>query len=251
MSEIDLLVKLKVWRPMDSDRPVRYCSLFGLAQAVALLLTCVGVWGCGSSPTTLAVENPAVSTAPDEQSRPINNPANAAPGSRDPIAPAATGPSHADSSAAKSNAQPGQATDVPAADESTDKKMLKPKLDKVDPATLIGQWKDSFFGTRTLTLNDDGSAQMVLDLDFAGRLLYGNRLEFEMKWTLEGAVIGIDVVSGKPESSARSAMKTWGERYVYLLDAVSDDRIEMRDWDGAASYTLKKVSLEKAAEPKP
>jgi len=251
MSEVHLPVKLKVWRPMDSDRPVRCCRLLGFAEPVALLLTCVGVWGCGSSPTTLAVENPAITIAPDEQPRPTNNSTDAAPNSPNPVVPAAARQNNADGRGANANALPGQAADVPVADESTDKKMLKPKLDNVDPASLIGQWKDSFFGTRTLTLNDDGSAQMVLDLDFAGRLLYGSRLEFEMKWSLEGAVIGIDVVSGKPENSAKSAMKTWGERYVYLLDAVSDDRIEMRDWDGAASYTLKRVSLEKAAEPKP
>ncbi|MEI8379873.1 MAG: hypothetical protein WCJ09_07080 [Planctomycetota bacterium] len=118
---------------------------------------------------------------------------------------------------------------------------LQPKLTKVDPAQLVGQWKDSFFGTRTLVLKPDGTAKMILDLDFTGRLLYGKRLEFDMVWSVDGAVVTIDILSGHPEKSAKSAMNTWGERYVYLLDCVEDHQVEMRDSDGSMSHVLRRV----------
>lgn len=118
---------------------------------------------------------------------------------------------------------------------------LQPKLTSVDPAQLVGQWKDTFFGTRTLTLHADGTAQMTLDLDFAGRLMYGKRLEFDMQWSVEGAVVTIDILDGRPAKSAKSAMNTWGNRYVYLLDCVEDHQVEMRDSDGSMNHVLRRV----------
>jgi hypothetical protein len=119
---------------------------------------------------------------------------------------------------------------------------LKAKLSSVNPDRLVGTWRDKFFGTRTLTLNADGSAKMVLDLDFAGRLMYGNRLEFDMKWSVEGANVMIDIIEGTPAKNAKSAMDTWGSRYEYLLDCVEDDKIEMRDWDGSMNHSLRRLS---------
>jgi len=124
---------------------------------------------------------------------------------------------------------------------------LQPKLTKVDPAQLVGQWKDSFFGTRTLILKADGTARMILDLDLTGRLLYGKRLEFDMEWSVEGAVVTIDILKGTPEKPARSAMNTWGERYVYLLDCVEDHQVEMRDSDGSMNYVLRRVAEDTTA----
>jgi len=125
---------------------------------------------------------------------------------------------------------------------------LQAKLEKVDRSQLVGTWRDTFLGTRTLTLNDDGTARMILDLDFAGRLLYGSRLDFNMTWTVEGATITIDILDGKPAKSAKSAMETWGKRYAYLLDCVEDHQIEMRDWDGSANYKLRRLPDEPAED---
>lgn len=143
---------------------------------------------------------------------------------------------------------PPPAIEPVAANAST----LQPKLMSVDASQLIGKWRDSFFGTRTLTLNADGTARMELDLDFAGRLLYGSRLDFDMRWQLEGATVTIDVIDGTPAKAAKSAMSTFGTRYVYLLDCVEDHTVEMRDDDGSMSHKLKRIPSDpKPAESKP
>lgn len=118
---------------------------------------------------------------------------------------------------------------------------LQPKLTMVDPARIVGSWRDSFFGTRTLTLNADGTAHMRLDFDFAGRLLYGSRLDFDMKWKLEDGVVTFDIIGGHPAKNANSAIEMWGKKYVYLLDHVEDNKVEMRDGVQATSYTLARL----------
>lgn len=186
--------------------------------AVSCALTAI-LSGCSGS---LAVE----STVPDQLPS-IKNEKQPAP----------------ESVAEQNVATPAQGTtEKPAESATTVTTGLQPKLTKVDPAQLVGQWKDSFFGTRTLVLKPDGTAKMVLDLDFTGRLLYGKRLEFDMIWSVEGAVVTIDVLSGRPEKPAKSAMSTWGDRYVYLLDCVEDHQVEMRDSDGSMSHVLRRVS---------
>ena len=103
--------------------------------------------GCGSAPASLAVEGTGAAALPDVTAGTMPTPA------------------------AEAVSQP-----VP----ETASSALQPKLTTVDRNQLVGCWRDSFFGTRTLTLNSDGTAAMVLELDFAGRLLYGSRLDFDM-----------------------------------------------------------------------
>lgn len=111
----------------------------------------------------------------------------------------------------------------------------------VDPAQLVGRWQDPFFGKRTLVLNADGTAQMRLDLDFAGSLLYGKQVDFDMKWSLDKGTVTIDILSGKPEAAAKSLMDTWGTQHIYLLDLVESERIEMRDKRHLAGHTLQRL----------
>lgn len=132
----------------------------------------------------------------------------------------------------------------PQAPAAPEPQRLKPKLEHVAPDRLFGTWKDRFFGTRTLILNSDGTARMILDLDLAARLMYGSHLEFDMRWSVADASVSIEILSGTPKSSADSLMKSWGTRFEYLLDLVEQDRVEMRDWDGSMSYSLRRATDE-------
>ena len=82
---------------------------------------------------------------------------------------------------------------------------------------------------------------MILDLDLTASLMYGRHLEFEMRWSVANATVQIEILEGKPESSAQSLIKTWGTQFEYLLEHVADNEVEMRDWDGSMSYSLRRV----------
>ena len=199
---------------MNFDHPSIDRHRDRLCQCLFALLATCGLAGCNWS-TTMAVESSVDATngsVPDSA---------ATPAAKSPIEQSPT-------------------------EQPDENGRLKARLTTVDRTQLVGTWKDSFFGARTLTLNADGTARMVLDLDFAGRLMYGSRLDFDMTWSVEGATVSIDIIKGTPVKAAKSLMQTWGSRYEYLLDCVEDRRIEMRDWDGSMNYTLRRISDDKS-----
>jgi len=215
-------MKPLAWPRIADFRGITFGGLLGVAASLT---------GCNWSPPTLAVELPQ-STGSE---------LGVAPPTAETAAPETLPP--ADSSVA---CQPAEV--VPSTAQSSEvgqsQSELAPKVQNVAAAQLLGRWRDSFLGTRTLTLNADGSAKMELDLDFAGRLLYGKRLEFDMKWSLKDGVVAVDIVEGRPAAASKSAISIWGDRYEYLLDRVEADVVEMRSSDGSTNHTLRRLSAD-------
>lgn len=111
-----------------------------------------------------------------------------------------------------------------------------------DVQRLVGSWRDSFCGQRTLTLNADGTATMVLELDFARRLLYGKRLTFDMRWSVRESILTFEILTGTPLDAARSAMKIWGEKFEYRVVQLDDKQLEAWASDDSTLYKLRRES---------
>ena len=54
---------------------------------------------------------------------------------------------------------------------------------------LLGVWQDDYQGKRTMTLNEDGTGTMLVELSGWRASLYALKLRFEMQWRLEGKVL--------------------------------------------------------------
>ena len=87
---------------------------------------------------------------------------------------------------------------------------------------------------------------MLLDLDFAGRLLYGKTLEFDMRWSLNESVLSFVILTGRPVDAARSAIKLWGEAFEYRLELVDNERLHGWTSDDATLYKLRRVESPEA-----
>ena len=109
-----------------------------------------------------------------------------------------------------------------------------------DVERLIGSWRDSFCGQRTLTLNSDGTATMLLELDFARRLLYGKRLTFEMRWSVNESILTFEILTGSPLDTARSAMKVWGEKFEYRVVQLDDEQLQAWTSDDSTLHKLRR-----------
>lgn len=207
----------------------------GCCLATMLLVSCLS--GCNWSPTSLAVENPNVDRTPITTA-PIDDTSISSTASEPIVEPEPV-------TKTESVPQPESTPSTlfqPATTTTPDERVLQPKLTEVDRSQLLGRWQDQFYGKRILTLKDDGTARMELELDFAGRLLYGKRLEFDLKWSVDGARVVIDILDGKPAKQAKSLMNTWGCRYEYLLDCVENHQVEMRAWDGSSNHVLRRLA---------
>ncbi len=116
-----------------------------------------------------------------------------------------------------------------------------------DVKQLVGCWQDSFYGQRTLTLKPDGTATMFLKLDFAGRLLYGKTLEFDLNWSLDGSTLSFEILTGRPVDAAQSAMKLWGEAFDYRLELVDNESLHGWASDDSTLYKLRRVDASDAS----
>ncbi len=114
-----------------------------------------------------------------------------------------------------------------------------------DVERLIGSWRDSFCGQRTLTLNSDGTATMLLELDFARRLLYGKRLTFEMRWSVNESILTFEILTGSPLDTARSAMKVWGEKFEYRVVQLDGEQLQAWTSDDSTLYKLRREADDK------
>ena len=48
---------------------------------------------------------------------------------------------------------------------------------------LVGAWEDDYQGHRTMTLNDDGTGVMIVELSGLTASLFASRLRFDMEWS--------------------------------------------------------------------
>src|SRR5438876_1134561 len=63
---------------------------------------------------------------------------------------------------------------------------------------MLGVWQDSYQGKRTMTLNEDGSGTMLVELTGLQATLFAPKLRFDMQWTVEGKIFKQRTEGGEP-----------------------------------------------------
>ncbi|MFM8285488.1 MAG: hypothetical protein ACKOGA_02015 [Planctomycetaceae bacterium] len=101
---------------------------------------------------------------------------------------------------------------------------------------MLGVWRDYYRGERTLTLNSDGTGQMVVVLAGFAKKMFAERLSFEVAWSLEGGLLVMETRSGQPESKFQLIRKLYGDRAEYDLLSVDPQVMRWRDAGGKTEY---------------
>lgn len=101
---------------------------------------------------------------------------------------------------------------------------------------LLGVWRDYYRGERTLTLNADGTGQMVVVLAGFAKKMFAERLSFEVDWSLDGDLLIMETRSGQPESKFQLIRKLYGDRAEYNLLSVDPQLMRWRDAGGKTEY---------------
>lgn len=109
---------------------------------------------------------------------------------------------------------------------------------------LLGVWQDEYQGKRTMTLNDDGTGTMVVELSGLQARLFASTLRFEMVWSVDGKILKKRTVSGEPAGKVNLILKTMGDTAEDSILEVSDDRLLLLDKDGKTEYDWKRVQPE-------
>jgi hypothetical protein len=132
--------------------------------------------------------------------------------------------------ATKSEASP--ATEVPvspgqlpatATPSSTAAKASSP--DEELKAKFLGIWTHSENGDHWIENRPDGTARMLLKLDFFASLLYGKQAHMDLTWDVKDGVLTHTVVSGTPIANVNNIVKDYGKSRHYTILETTPERM--------------------------
>ena len=105
---------------------------------------------------------------------------------------------------------------------------------------VVGTWADEYKGKRTMTVHQDGTATMVVELEGSNALL-GSRLRFEMEWSIEAGRLKKRTVGGEPSGRVNLILKAMGDRVDESILELTEQRLLLLDGDGRTRYDWRRV----------
>ena len=98
---------------------------------------------------------------------------------------------------------------------------------------VVGTWRLVDQGERIVTNRPDGTATMVVRLNFLGALLYGERLDFELTWEVKDGVLTHAIVSGKPKANVDRLIRDFGSSMSSRILSLDDEALLLEETDGS------------------
>ena len=106
---------------------------------------------------------------------------------------------------------------------------------------VLGTWHDEYQGKRTMTLNEDGTGTMIVELSGWRAALSAPRLKFNMKWSLKDGYLKKQTISGEPETQVKMILSTMGDHVDEPILELTEDRLLLLDKDGKTKYDWRRV----------
>jgi hypothetical protein len=106
---------------------------------------------------------------------------------------------------------------------------------------LLGVWQDHYQGKRTMTLNEDGTGTMLVELSGFQATLFASKLRFDMRWSLEGKILKKRSVGGEPSNKVNMILNTMGNTAEDTIQELTDDRLLLLDKNGKTQYDWKRI----------
>jgi hypothetical protein len=114
---------------------------------------------------------------------------------------------------------------------------------------VLGVWQDHYRGKRTLTVREDGTATMLVELSGMKAALYASRLRFDMNWSITDGRLKKQTVGGDPPGKVKLILKLMGDQVNEPILELTKDRLLLLDGDGKQKYDWKRIPPAKAAAP--
>ena len=114
---------------------------------------------------------------------------------------------------------------------------------------LVGVWEDDYQGRRTMTIREDGTATMVVQLSGWKSVLYASRLEFWMVWSVQDGRLKKQTTGGKPSGKVNAILKMMGNSVTEKILEVTADRLVLLDQNGKRRYEWRRVKPALAPNP--
>jgi len=92
-----------------------------------------------------------------------------------------------------------------------------------------------------MTLNDDGTGTMLVELSGVQAALFASKLRFDMQWSLDGKKLIKKTIGGEPASKVNLILNTMGDTAEDTIVEVTADRLLLLDKDGKTQYDWRRV----------
>jgi hypothetical protein len=106
---------------------------------------------------------------------------------------------------------------------------------------LLGVWEDHYQGKRTMTLNEDGSGTMVVELTGLQAKLFAAKLRFDMTWSLANDKLTKKTIGGEPADKVNLILNTMGNTASDTILELKDDQLLLLDANGKTRYDWRRV----------
>jgi hypothetical protein len=111
-----------------------------------------------------------------------------------------------------------------------------PSQDERYRQLVVGTWEDDYQGKRTMTLKDDGTGTMIVELSGFKATLFAKRLQFDMVWSLEDGRLRKRTTGGQPEGAVNLILKMMGDSVDEPILELTENRLLLLDKDGETQY---------------
>lgn len=112
---------------------------------------------------------------------------------------------------------------------------------------LVGQWRQDYFGKRTLTVDADGTASMTILPSSVWAIGFGPEIKLTMFWSVRDGHLDYGISGGVPEDKVQLATKTWGDHWVEKIVALDEQKLDLLSVDGSTHSIWYRVT--EAEEP--
>ncbi|MEE8451696.1 MAG: hypothetical protein V3R99_07265 [Thermoguttaceae bacterium] len=105
----------------------------------------------------------------------------------------------------------------------------------------IGTWQDFHHGKRTMTLREDGTATMVVELTGIKARLFTPRLQLDIVWSVEDGRMKRRTVGGTPADKVAFVNRRAGKQVAEPILELTGNRLRLLDRDGKTKYDWRRV----------
>ncbi len=109
---------------------------------------------------------------------------------------------------------------------------------------ILGAWEDDYQGHRIMTLKDDGTGSMVVELSGAAASLFADRLSFNQKWSFdaEQQLVTMTSTGGEPAAKVNLVLRLYGREATYNVEEVTDKLLILIDQADQKRYEWRRVN---------
>jgi hypothetical protein len=106
---------------------------------------------------------------------------------------------------------------------------------------IVGTWTDHYQGKRTMTLREDGTGSMIVELSGWQAALSASKLKFNLKWSVAAGHFKEQTLGGEPAMQVKMITSTMGDHVDQPILELTDDRLLLLDGDGKTKYDWKRL----------